>query len=1440
VTAWRVRLTGPGEPRPVLIEGDPASTRGAFVEALRAVGHERDRVFVDGARWTTADTDPIYCGDPGHTGAACLRNGALISERATPPAEVAPGTYLVAVGGPGSGRAVRLDVGRPVVVGRSAPGAAADPSVLTIDDPLLSARHFEAELGAEGMVQVRDLGSRNGTVYEGETVDRAALTPGGRLHAGASLFAAVELTAGDRATLLGTTPTGLNIHRQFREAEADLPTPPDPPKPPHHPSGGGGGAWWRALTPLAGAVGMAAFTGRWEFLLIAALAPIVFTVDAHRRKRQTRREHASEQAAYAEARQRYQTELARCRSTEVRRARQRYPGGGAAALFARYRHRRVWERRPADTDFAAVTLGYAALPSRYATKHDQAGLGKAGPTGADLWQAPLTIDLTEEGPLGITGPLARATAAARALIVDLAFTHAPVEVNLWVFTDDLREAEWAFVAWLPHAFTPGGGARLAATPTGRSTLMQALRGLIDARREQRTTRDTGPVLPLQVVVIDGVDSLAAPDLAEILRHGPDVGVIGIVTDPAIVPEGIRGEVRLGRFDDECTYRSVATPRVDGVTVSQLSAALALDAALALAPLEAFGSSGNSGPIAQLYFTELVGFGARAAVEQAEFWKQHSPRTSVPVGVTIDGAPFTIDFVRHGPHGLIGGMTRSGKTEFLKTWFSSLAMYNHPDDLAIAIVDFKGGIDHKTTATLPHVIAVATNQNIDLFERTITLLTAELARRERIFHEAGVATIEGYRTARERRPALAPIPRLMVVVDEFAELLETPEGKSQIGRLESITRIGAGLGVHLLLLTQMFNYTLPPTIDGQAGLRICFKVQNGENSKIVLRSAAAAGISSATKGRGFARFQGGDLIEFQAARIGNEARHRVTAGSGNRLAAHFVTLDSLTRPPAPPEQREVPNEEQDLFHVVEVLRAAARLAGCPGGVVPWPAELPFALDLAELTAMVGAGAGSLAIGLADDPEHQRVLPLVHSFGDPVVAYAGASGSGHHEALVTTATRLVLSTSPDDLHIYGIDLIGQGLGLLAGLPHVGTVATRDDATALRIVTWLITEAARRRSVIARAGASDYTGYVQNGGSELPRIVLFVLGADRMFLHGEGSISPLLAPTTTLVNEVGGTGAQVVFSGSYPVLANRLGTTASRRLVFGANDPAEYPATIPRAARAQLGVPHRCFDSATGLLAQVARVVPDDVNPGEVYAALGDGVAAALGHAPRRPPRTFTKAPWPLQLGDIGAGELATPAPGIESPLPLGVRPDTGEILWIDPLEDGLAFRIVGPPKSGRSNALAAIATLAARCGWDVIAATASRRSPIGDAPALAGRVVPVDAIVELVAGGVVRPTVVVVDDAHRIDDDFPWKKLTTVERGPVVTIVAGSTEALTRPIGVMKALNAANGVSLMPARSRDADGVGVRMLDDDWLVQPLAGVGVAGIAGEAHRLQFPLVL
>jgi S-DNA-T family DNA segregation ATPase FtsK/SpoIIIE len=1420
-----------------MLEGDVATSKGALVTALRAVGHAADFVYVDGEHWSSDDRRPI--------GASGVRNGSLLSVSGVTNPQVEPGTYVVVVGGPQSGHTVLLDPARPVVIGR-APG---DGGV-AMDDQLMSGRHLRFALSDGGDVLATDLASTNGSAYEGVRFTEVIVEPGCLVHAGSSLFAAVVLSGEDHAIIRGATATGLNLHRQFREALPELPPAPSPPAKPRAPEKIAGTPWWRSLMPLVTAVGMAWMFGRWQFLLIAAFAPIVYTLDHRRRSRQARAEADRDQAAYQEALERFELTMAGFRHLEVRRARLVAVSGGQCALMAGFRHRRVWERRPPDVDFLGVTLGYAALKSTYVTS-DKARAA----TGPTLWQAPLTISLGHEGPLSITGPALRAAAVARSLLTELAFTHAPVDVNLWVFSEESRAAQWEFAQWLPHAFTDVGGALVGVTSTGRACLIQSLKALIETRHEAASANQRTLLLPIHVVVVDGVDNLAPSDLTELLRRGPEVGVIGIVTDPSIVPEGILGEVQLGRFDDECSYRSVVTPKVDAVTVSQLSPVAAFASALALAPLEAFGREGAARTTSAVYLTELLRIGERTAEEQLAIWGEHSPRTDVPIGVGTDGQLFHIDLVKQGPHGMIGGMTRSGKTEFLKTWISSLAMFNHPDDLAITIIDFKGGVDHELTAQLPHVIALATNQDIDLFERTVTLLTAEHERRQSIFrHEAGVSTLEGYRSARERRAELIAIPRLLVIVDEFVELLKTPEGHAQIGRLESIARIGAGLGVHLLLVTQDFTSSLPPQIDGQAGLRVCFKVGKATDSKTVLGSAAAVGISSAAKGRAFARFQGGEVVEFQSARVGNQARHLIA--DHDHIAVHHATFDSIAQPSTALEQQEVENDRQDLHRIVQIAQRAAARTGFTT-TLPWPPDLPSAVGLAALFEQYAQDRTlpnrSVLVGVADDPTHQRQLPVRHSFDDAVVAYVGSAASGHHDALLTAAASTAAATSPDDLHIYGIDLVGHGLGLLDPLPHVGTVATRDDATAMRILNWLTLEASTRRATISRCGASDHVSYTHQGGSDLPQVMLLVLGADRMFLHGEGTTSPLLGPMTTIVNEVVGTGIQVLFSGTHPMLMNRLGTTASRRFVFAANDPSEYSASIPKAFRSRLTVAGRCVDSDTGLLTQLAQVNLDErtgeeglsdsrcggaqVSVGDVFVSLAELIRESAPPR-RREPRRFTKAPWPLLLSDLGPAHLSSPPAG-GTPLPFGVRPDTGEMLWIDPLEDGVAFRFIGAPKSGRSNSLVALGVLAQAAGWTVRAAAASRRSPMLATAMSQEWLVPIDELVDLVAPGVARPTLVLIDDAHRLDVEFPWQRLAQVDRGLVVTVVAGSIDGMTTS-QITRGLRATGGVVLMPARPRDACNVGVSHVDDDWLINPLPGIGVAGIAGEAHRIQFPLAL
>ena len=375
MTVWRVRLDGPGGPRPVHVEGDAGLPRGALVEALAAVGWAGDEVCVDGAQWTRGDTEPLE-----------LHHGAVLSEPGARAHQVAkrsphgrfddraPGQWigLVVVGGPSAGRLV----GVPAVVGRT-------EGDLRVDDPLLSARHFSVDVGVDGSLTLRDVGSRNGTVCDGDLVTGPVPLDGDSVvAAGASLFAVARFEPGDRATLLGSTPTGRILQRQFREALADLPEPPPAPRPPSERSDDAASMWWRALLPIATAAGMALYTGRWWFLAIAALSPIVFGYDAWRRARRRRRQVTTDAARYAAERKLYEQALAAYRRAEVRRARRLHAGGGAAAVRACVGHRRVWERAPSDADFGTVTLGHASLPSGFQERghHDEP---------ARLWQAPL-------------------------------------------------------------------------------------------------------------------------------------------------------------------------------------------------------------------------------------------------------------------------------------------------------------------------------------------------------------------------------------------------------------------------------------------------------------------------------------------------------------------------------------------------------------------------------------------------------------------------------------------------------------------------------------------------------------------------------------------------------------------------------------------------------------------------------------------------------------------------------------------------------------------------------------------------------------------------------------------------------------------------------------------------------------------------------------------
>jgi S-DNA-T family DNA segregation ATPase FtsK/SpoIIIE len=206
---------------------------------------------------------------------------------------------------------------------------------------------------------------------------------------------------------------------------------------------------------------------------------------------------------------------------------------------------------------------------------------------------------------------------------------------------------------------------------------------------------------------------------------------------------------------------------------------------------------------------------------------------VPIGVTDRGEPLELDLKESalggmGPHGILIGATGSGKSETIRTLVLALAMSHSSEKLNMVLVDFKGGATFLGLEHLPHVSAFITNlaDELPLVDRMQDALQGELIRRQELLRAAGYSSIHDYEKARANGAELAPLPTLVIIVDEFGELLAT---KSEFMDLfVMIGRLGRSLGVHLLLASQRLEEgrisSLETHLSYRLGLRVFFRTR----------------------------------------------------------------------------------------------------------------------------------------------------------------------------------------------------------------------------------------------------------------------------------------------------------------------------------------------------------------------------------------------------------------------------------------------------------------------------------------------------------------------------------------------------------------------------------------------------------------------------------------
>ena len=259
---------------------------------------------------------------------------------------------------------------------------------------------------------------------------------------------------------------------------------------------------------------------------------------------------------------------------------------------------------------------------------------------------------------------------------------------------------------------------------------------------------------------------------------------------------------------------------------------------------------------------------REVIDSREFRSAKS-RISFAVGKDINGSCVVGDISKM-PHVLIAGTTGSGKSVCTNSILISLLYKATPDEVKLIVVDPKM-VEFGIYNGIPHLlIPVVTDAK--KAAGALQWAVTEMMRRYRSLSEAGVRDIESYNKLAETDEALEPMPKLVIVIDELADLMLVA-GKEVEEAICRVAQMGRASGVHLVIATQR------PSADVITGLmkanipsRIALVVSSAMESRIILDSMGAEKLIGrgdmlyAPLGKGKKRVQGCYIDETEVQRV----------------------------------------------------------------------------------------------------------------------------------------------------------------------------------------------------------------------------------------------------------------------------------------------------------------------------------------------------------------------------------------------------------------------------------------------------------------------------------------------------------------------------------------------------------------------------------------------
>ncbi|MBN9389669.1 MAG: hypothetical protein J0I20_16705 [Chloroflexi bacterium] len=785
---------------------------------------------------------------------------------------------------------------------------------------------------------------------------------------------------------------------------------------------------------------------------------------------------------------------------------------------------RLWERRTEDQDFMMIRMGIGSRPSSVEVRLGQ--MDKKVPMLAEAQRVaneyrqvsdvPDITELFEVGSLGIVGNPWQTSALIRSMICHLSAHHSPEDVKLMATYAAERREEWFWLGWLPHTLDDKGNPRLASHS---DQLAEISNFMIDVMKRREIVRyNTGAadpnagvkknqrpkkpfMFPCYIWVIEDFELVQDdPAVRRIFEVGAEFGIFLVIStsNPAGVPERCRAVATI-RPNGQVTYEvSGEEGRKATLQPDMCDVRWAEQFALSMAPLQLKAASGKGELPLNLRMLEMEDFGVQASLgEQFDplvYWNRSSVGTlKAPIGRLFGGQPLYLDISDkgHGPHGIIAGTTGSGKSELLLTIVSALALENSPDNLNFILGDFKGGLAFNPFKTLPHVVGMMSNLDLTIVERAMTALFSELQYRQRLLDKEGVAHIRDYQRKKPRPET--PMPYLMVIIDEFAEMKE--QAPDFMEKIVNIARLGRTLGVHMVLATQRPAGVVTGQLNSNTNFRLCLRVVAPEDSADMLGRKDAFLIPSNRPGRCFIKV-GSDIFEqFQVARVAipfgpdkdaEAEKPGVSVIDRHWSAAPLLAQGSAASKKKASEEKEILPMDFDVINDLCV-KAAARMTlrnkhkpwldpmgpeyflpaflegkGFDENRLVWPEEPPF-------------GYGIAPVAFLDDvvKQEQRTF-FINLLEEGSYCISGLAQSGKTNALRAMITSLAVTHKPDNMSFYILDM-GGTLRPFAELPHKTRYVGMAHAASLKgVIKDLYEELNYRKQLFAERGVLDITTF------------------------------------------------------------------------------------------------------------------------------------------------------------------------------------------------------------------------------------------------------------------------------------------------------------------------------------------------------------------------------